>query len=302
MRRVLVTGGAGFIGSTIVRSLSDDGAMVTIIDDLSAGSGQNVADVEIIELDVADEAVIDAIVAARPDVVVHAAAQISVTKSVSDPKRDEAVNIGGTRHVIEGARRSNARRVVFLSSGGAIYGESDAATEETPPAPASPYGQSKLAAEGLLRASEIPYGIARLANVYGPGQRAGIEGGVVAIFVNAALANGTVTVYGDGAQARDFVFVSDVVDAVKAMITSDLSGTWNVGTGVATTVHELLRAVERSIDREVPHDHAAARIGEVCRSRLSIDRIRTDLGWAPITPLSAGLRQTLAAARTMVAK
>lgn len=298
MRRVLVTGGAGFIGSAVVRSLAADGTDVIAIDDLSSGSPENLpAGSQLIQLDITDASVIEAIASARPDVVVHAAAQVSVVRSVADPERDYAVNVRGTENVIAGARAAGCRRLVFVSSGGAVYGEADGAAEDTAPAPTSPYGRNKLLAEGLVAASGVSHANARLANVYGPGQQAGLEGGVVAIFMTAAKRRATVSIYGDGSQSRDFVFVEDVVDALRALATSDQSGTWNVGTGVATSVHDLLATVEQVVGHAVPHEHRPARAGEVIRSRLSVERIAADLGWRPSTSLPAGLAAILSGQR-----
>ena len=289
---MVVTGGAGFIGSRLVHAVIAEGVAVTVVDDLSTGLADSLpANSELLRFDIADKAVSPAIAAARPDVVVHAAAQISVTRSIDDPARDHAVNVRGTRNVIEGARAAGCRKFVFVSSGGAVYGEADGATEDTATAPASPYGHNKLLAEGLVAASGIPYAIARLANVYGMGQRAGLEGGVVAIFMDAARTNGSATIYGDGMQIRDFVFVDDVVAALSRLAISEASGTWNVGTGQGTSVHDLLRLVEQAVGHEMPHEHRPARIGEISRSRLSVERIAAEIGWRASTTLSSGLAE-----------
>jgi UDP-glucose 4-epimerase len=289
-KRILVTGGAGFIGSALVRAAVARGARVTVLDDLSTGSSSGLPEaVPLIEHDVADGAVADVIASVRPDIVIHAAAQVSVTHSIEDPRRDHEVNVDGTRNVIAGAAEGGAGRIVFISSGGAVYGEADGATEETPPAPESPYGANKLAAEALVAASGLSYANARLSNVYGPGQRAGLEGGVVAIFMEAALRGASVTIFGDGSQMRDFVYVGDVVNALLRLAESELSGTWNVATGTAISVHGLLGTVGQIVGREIAHVHEPARVGEVYRSRLGIERIATDLGWRPTTSLERGL-------------
>lgn len=298
MKRVLVTGGAGFIGSAFVRSVAADGAAVTVIDDLSSGTSELPLGTQLIQMDIADDSVSEAIASAAPDVVVHAAAQISVTRSMADPERDHEVNVRGTENVIAGTRAAGCRRLVFVSSGGAVYGEADGATEDAAPAPASPYGCNKLLAEELVRVSGISYGIARLANVYGPGQRAGLEGGVVAIFMDAAMTEGAVSIYGKGSQSRDFVFVEDVVVALRRLATSERSGTWNVGTGVATSVNDLLSAVTDAVGHRVPHEHRPARMGEVYRSRLSIERILSDIGWGPTTLLKDGLAEIVSASES----
>ncbi|HEY6608788.1 MAG TPA: NAD-dependent epimerase/dehydratase family protein [Candidatus Limnocylindria bacterium] len=293
--RVLVTGGAGFIGATLVRSLVEGGSEVVVLDDLSSGSADRLPPgVELVEVDVSLPAAGDAVERLRPEAIVHAAAQISVTRSVEDPDRDRAVNVVGTQRVVEAAARSGCRRFVFISSGGAIYGEADGASEDTAARPLSPYGANKLAAEGIIAGSGIPWAVARLSNVYGPGQRADQEGGVVAIFASAAVESRPVVIYGDGEQSRDFVYVGDVVDALRLLLTTDASGIWNVGTGRATTVHDLLAAVCRTSRVSLGHEHAPGRQGEVRTSRLDVDRIGRDLGWSPATSLDDGLRRTLA--------
>jgi UDP-glucose 4-epimerase len=182
--RVLVTGGAGFIGGHLTEFFKNHGADVTVLDDLSGGTPERLPPgVELAEADIADASTEETVRRLRPEVVVHAAAQVSVVRSVAHPARDHAVNVDGTRHVLAGAAPS-ARRVVFLSSGGAVYGEANLAAEDDPVAPESPYGKNKLAAERLVTSWGIPYAIARLANVYGPGQRSDLEGGVVAVFID----------------------------------------------------------------------------------------------------------------------
>jgi UDP-glucose 4-epimerase len=301
MGLILVTGGAGFIGSAFVRSLVSDGDSVAVLDDLSSGDpGAIPAGVQLVRLDIADPRTVTSIAELRPSSVVHAAAQVSVTHSVADPERDHAVNVAGTGHVLDGARAAGCRRFVFLSSGGAVYGEADGATEDTPPEPLSPYGRNKLAAERLVAESGIPYAIARLANVYGPGQRSDLEGGVVAIFAAALALGQSVTIFGDGEQSRDFVFVDDVVDGIRRLLRSPRSGTWNIGTGRPTTVHELLAAMERAAAAAIGHEHADAREGEVRTSRLGIELIERDIGWRPATSLDDGLRATLVADRGLV--
>lgn len=292
--RVLVTGGAGFIGSHLVRALLERGHEPLVLDDLSSGRRSAVrAGVAFVRADVSDPATAGRICDLRPEVVVHAAAQVSVERSVRDPARDEAVNVRGTAVTLEGATAGGARRFVFISSGGAVYGSTRGADEATPPAPESPYGRNKLAAERLVAAAGLPAAIARLANVYGAGQRSDLEGGVVAIFTDAVRAGGPVVVHGDGGQTRDFVHVDDVAEALCRMVEDDQVGTWNVGTGVATSVIGLLSLIERVSDRSLAVDHEPARPGDVRESFLRIERIARDLGWRPRLDLSAGLALTL---------
>jgi UDP-glucose 4-epimerase len=292
--RVVVTGGAGFIGSALVRRLLAHGAEVVVLDDLSSGSAAVVPDgVELVQQDVADAAVEDRIASIRPTHVVHAAAQVRVGHSMADPGHDRRVNLDGTRHVLEGSRRGGVERLVFVSSGGAVYGESVSASESTAPAPRSYYGVHKLAAEGYVALGGMPYAVARLANVYGPGQRADLEGGVVAIFTRAVTVGAPVTIHGDGEQRRDFVHVDDVVEALVRMLESSQSGVWNVGTGEATSINALLELCERLAGRRVHRLRDAPRAGDVRSSALAIEAIAHDLGWAPGVDLDAGLRQLL---------
>jgi UDP-glucose 4-epimerase len=293
---VLVTGGAGFIGSHLVDHLLEDGVRPIVLDDFSSGSAANLPPgVEVIRADIADPATIDAIAAARPDAIVHAAAQVSVPRSMADPDRDRMVNLVGTEHILAGAKAAGGARVVFVSTGGGIYGETpEPATEQTLPRPKAYYSIHKYAAERYLELSGLPYAIARLANVYGPRQRSDLEGGVVAILAERLAAGLPITIYGNGEQRRDFVHVSDVVRALIAMLRTGENGMWNVGTGTMTTVNALLRETERVFGAATAVEHVASRPGDVFQSCLAIDAIRRDLGWSPAITLSEGLR-TLAA-------
>ena len=230
--KVVLTGGAGFIGSHLASLLVSQGETVHVIDDLSTGRADSLpAGVELHVIDVADTRVIGVIEDVRPDIVIHGAAQVSVARSMEDPDLDERINVAGTKHVVIGAARAGARRVVFLSSGGAVYGETDGATESSSPAPKSPYGRNKLRAEAIVASSAASFAVARLSNVYGPGQRADLEGGVVAIFASALTARQGITIYGDGHQRRDLVYVDDVASAIVRLADGSLNGTWNVATG-----------------------------------------------------------------------
>ena len=298
MGRILVTGGAGFIGSYVVRSLLERGDEVVVLDDFSGGTAEVVPQgVRVIEADIADPTTAETIERLAPDGVVHAAAQVSVVVSMEDPGRDRATNLLGTAHVLTGASRARVRRFVFLSSGGAVYGESDGADEQTRPAPASYYAVHKLAGEGYVALSGLSYAIARIANVYGAGQRSDLEGGVVAIFTERIARGEPLIIYGDGEQRRDFVHVSDVARAIITMLDAPQDGLWNVGTGVSTSVNELAETLRGSTAQPIRVNHAEERRGELRDSRLVVARIATDLGWQPARTLADGLSETLVAVR-----
>jgi UDP-glucose 4-epimerase len=288
--KAVITGGAGFIGSHIARRLDQLGWSVVAIDDLSGGRRSNVpASCALDILDVSAVEAVDRIARHAPDVVIHAAAQVSVARSMADPEEDWRVNVVGMKRVIEAAKLAKSR-VVFLSSGGAIYGDSDGATETSPPAPRSYYAVHKYVAERYLELSGLSHAIARIGNVYGPRQRADQEGGVVAIFVKALKAHATITVHGTGKQRRDFIHVSDVADAIVTLANTDRSGTWNVATGTSVSINELLSALQDAIGPARDIVMAPVRPGDLFTSRLSVDLIKQDFNWSPKVDLSAGVR------------
>lgn len=291
-----MSGGAGFIGHHLVRHLVDEGWSVSVVDDLSSGSPAHLAsDIELVRVDIADASAVARIEALRPQLIVHTAAQVSVIRSQADPERDREVNLDGTRHVLEGARVAGCRRIVFLSSGGAVYGEADGARETDVPSPRSYYGIHKLAAEGYVANSGMSFANLRLSNVYGPGQRADLEGGVAAIFADALRTGRPVTIYGDGHQTRDLTFVEDVARAVVAAARVETSGTWNVATGRASSVIELLAELERQLRPAVAVKREPERPGEVRTSSLSPALAMADLGWQATFDVAAGLARTVAA-------
>jgi UDP-glucose 4-epimerase len=290
--RAVVTGGAGFIGSNLVDALLERGDEVVVVDNLASGKRENLnAGAEFREQDIRDEAL-----ALDCDVVFHLAAQADVNTSVQKPLYDGSVNVLGTVNVLEAARRSGAK-VVFSSTGGAIYGEVTGApaTEETARLPVSPYGIAKLCAEEYLQGWNRIHGtsnvVLRFANVFGPRQDSGLEGGVVSIFLERMADGKETLIFGDGGQTRDFVYVGDVVAALLAAAGRD-GGTFNVGTGEETSVnrlHELCRAVAGV---EEPPRYEEARLGDARRSVLDVSLIERELAWRPRVSLEDGLRAT----------
>ncbi|HEX6665173.1 MAG TPA: NAD-dependent epimerase/dehydratase family protein [Solirubrobacterales bacterium] len=308
MAKSLVTGGAGFIGSNLVDALVARGDEVTVVDDLSTGRRQNLdgaiaAGAELVELDICERSALIELVGERqPQTVFHLAAQIDVRKSLEDPRFDAAINIGGTANLLEAMRAAGTGRIVFVSTGGAIYGEGEGQQlpldEAAPIAPLSAYGQSKFAAEGYLALYERLYGLSgislRLGNVYGPRQDPLGEAGVIAIFCGALRDGGHAKVFGDGKQTRDYLYVGDVVAAALAAAESEATGAVNLGTGRETSVLELIETLSRigGADGFAP-EFAPARTGEVQRIALDAGLAERALGWQPQTSLEDGLRLTL---------
>jgi UDP-glucose 4-epimerase len=295
--RAVVTGGAGFIGSNVVDALLERGDEVHVLDDLSRGKRENVADgVQLHEGDIRRDAA-SVFAEVRPDVCFHLAAQIDVRVSVERPELDADVNVVGTLQVLEAARE-HGTKLVFSSTGGAIYGECEGpAPEDHPRVPLAPYGVSKLAAEEYIAAYNRLYGSThvslRYGNVYGPRQDPHGEAGVVAIFMNALRDGRTPHIYGDGSQTRDYVFVGDVVAATVAAAEHG-GGVFNVGTGVETSVLDLYERIQRAAEIERPAEHAEPRAGELQRSVLDPSLAERELGWKPERSLDEGLAATWA--------
>jgi UDP-glucose 4-epimerase len=293
--RVVVTGGAGFIGSHLCDALLARGDEVHAVDNLATGSRANVPDgVELHELDIRDESLGSLIERLAPEVVFHLAAQADVGTSVERPGYDAEVNVLGTICVLEAARRAGAR-VVFTSTGGAIYGEGERpAREEDERRPLSPYGTAKLAGEEYLATWNRLHGmhniVCRLANVYGPRQLPSLEGGVIAIFLDRLGAGGTTAIFGDGSQTRDFVFVGDI--AAGLLAAEGGSGVYNLGTGVATSVLDIHRLCARVAGVEADPELAAARPGDLLHNVLDVGRAARELGWHATRTLEQGLAET----------
>ena len=303
--KVLVTGGAGFIGSHVCEAYLVHGWDVTALDNLDSGRAANLPrDVRFIEMDVRDESVRRVFRDGGFDVVNHHAAQVDVRASVSRPRHDASVNIDGLLNLIECAREFGLARFIFISSGGALYGETaDLPIPRTAPKrPVSPYGISKLASEHYLRAfgqlSGLEYVSLRYANVYGPRQDPRGEAGVVAIFARRILDGETLLVFGDGEQTRDFVFVRDVAAANIVATGAELNAggefddvAFNVGTGEQTSINALADAMIEIAGREVRIAREPARPGDPMHNCLDCAETRA-LGWAPVHSLEAGLRET----------
>jgi UDP-glucose 4-epimerase len=298
-RRALITGGAGFIGSHVAEAALADGWDVTVLDDLSTGSVNNVAhllhrsDFRLVTDSVLSAETVNEL-AARCDVIFHLAAQVDVRRSVADPGFDAQVNVAGTAVVLEAARQASAR--VVLASTAAVYGDPEDVPllESSAITPLSPYGAGKYAAETYLETFGRLYGVStlalRMANVYGPRQDPHGEAGVISIFCGAAAEGRTATIFGDGLQTRDYVYVGDVAAAWVAAGASDVTGALNVGTGLETNLLDVAAHLQ------LKTQHAAERPGEIARSCLDPTAARRTLGWSAATPLGDGLRHTLSAA------
>jgi UDP-glucose 4-epimerase len=307
--RALVTGGAGFIGSTLVDRLLAEGHSVDVVDDLSSGSLANLAEaradrskeLKVHQVDVRDPAVIEVIGRRQPEVVFHLAAQADVRVSVARPAFDAEVNVIGSINVLEGARVGGARKVVFASSGGTIYGEPAPADlpvkESHPQQPLSPYGVAKRVVTDYLHVyrelHSVEFTSLAMANIYGPRQDPHGEAGVVAIFAGLLIAGKPCTIFGDGEQTRDFVYVDDAVDAFVRAADRGSGLLCNVGTGVETSVNELYGAMAAAAGVDAPAVHAPERPGELARNALDPGRAKLHLGWEPWTDLSTGVSEVL---------
>ncbi|MGQ0634390.1 MAG: NAD-dependent epimerase/dehydratase family protein [Planctomycetaceae bacterium] len=305
--RVLVTGGAGFIGSHIVDQLIAAGHQAVALDDLSSGSRDNLpAGVPLHVVDIRDCAKVrEVFEQVRPTAVCHQAAQMSVSRSVREPGFDAEANILGLIHVLDSAAHVGVRHFAFASSGGVLYGDvTTPATEDVPAAPVSPYGISKWAGERYLEFFSREHGVRcvalRYSNVYGPRQNPHGEAGVVAIFCTKLLAGEPATINGDGRYIRDYVYVADVARANYLALTAEIPSPFmplNIGTGVATDVNQLEASLrhecQRTTGRRAPEPrHGPPRAGDLRSNLLSAQRAAAILGWKPLTPVADGLRQT----------
>lgn len=298
---ILITGGAGFIASTIADAYLDLGHEIVIIDNLSTGVLENVPrGVTFYQMDIRDEGVFDILQQHRIDVINHHAAQIDVRRSVADPQYDLAVNVLGTLNLLEAGVRHGISRFIFASTGGAIYGEQDyfPADELHPTRPCSPYGITKLTVEKYLHyyhvEKALPYTVLRYTNVYGPRQNPHGEAGVVAIFTERLLRGDEAVINGDGLQTRDYVFVHDVVRANVLALTMEGTDTFNVCTGIETDVNQIFGTINEALGSPATERHGAAKPGEQKRSVCSYAKISDALGWEPRVNMKDGLVETVA--------
>lgn len=298
--KIVVTGGAGFIGSHLVDRLVQEGHEVVVVDNLSTGKRKQLnRAAEFYKLDIQSPRLERVFRKERPALLMHLAAQMDVRRSVEDPIYDAQVNILGTLNVLEQAVRHGIRKVIFASSGGAIYGEQETfpASETHPTRPASPYGISKLSGEHYLayyqKVSGVQYVSLRYANVYGPRQDPHGEAGVVSIFVQKLLGGEQPVINGNGRQTRDFIYVEDVVEANLAVMGKEVQGTYNVGTGQETSVNDLFRILADQINPSSKELHGPAKKGEQIRSVVDSNRLRRELGWDPRISLHEGLARTV---------
>lgn len=297
--KVLVTGGAGFIGSHVTDAYVEAGFDVVVVDNLSSGRRDYLNPrARFYEMDIRDSDLGGVFEKERPEIVNHHAAQPSVTASVADPGHDADVNIMGTLNLLALGKEFGARKFIFASTGGAIYGNPEyiPADEEHPTRPLSPYGIGKMVAEYYVRfygTMGMAGAILRYANIYGPRQDPHGEAGVVAIFSNAMLGGTPPAIYGDGTQTRDFVYVEDVARANLLAARSDVSDTANIATAVETSVNEVFRHIAGFAEFRDEAEYAPARAGEVYRIALDNTRAKSWLGWTPSVPLEEGLRRTV---------
>ena len=299
--RILVTGGAGFIGSHVVDTFIGAGHRVAVIDNLSTGRRARVnRDARFYVIDLRSSRLADVFETERPEAVAHLAAQAAVGRSVSDPLFDASVNVLGGLNLLDCCRRFGVGRIIYSSSGGAGYGETDVlpTPEDHPTLPMSPYGVSKVALEMYVSAWRQMFGVSgvslRYANVYGPRQDPEGEAGVVAIFCHRLLTGQTPIINGDGEQTRDYVYVEDVAAAnLRALTCREVTGCVNIGTGVETSVNELHRRLAATAGVQAPPEHGPPKAGEQRRSCLNPALAKRVLGWAPMVTLADGLTRTL---------
>lgn len=298
--KILVTGGAGFIGSHVVEVLLADGHQVMVVDDLSSGDKKNLSEeVAFYQMDIRSKEFADLIVLEKPEAIHHHAAHINVGKSVENPAFDADCNIIATLNMMESAvKAGSVKKVVFASTGGAMYGEKQTPfSEELSPQPISPYGISKRSAELYLyyyyKQYGIPFTALRYANVYGPRQNPHGEAGVISIFLQKLTKGEVPNINGDGLQTRDYVYVGDVAKANLLALKSDFVGELNIGTTVETTVNEVYEMIKNSFGSSIEATHGPDRPGEQKTSSLKYDKAKAILGWSPAVDLQQGIFETV---------
>lgn len=300
MSKILVTGGAGFIGSTLVDKLISEGHEVVVIDDLSSGRKDYVNPAaKLYEIDICSTKIAKIFKKEKFDFVYHLAAQIDVRKSVADPVFDNKINVLGGLNIIENCRQNNIKKIIFASTGGAIYGEAEEipTTENAPTYPVSPYGIHKLTLEKYLNYYYQVYGlnytVLRFANVYGPRQFKGGEAGVIAIFIDNAVKNLESRQFGDGLQTRDFVYVDDVVRGLFFALNIDCPGEINIGSGIETNLISICSNIEKALDGPMKIKEFPGKPGEQKRSCLSYQRAKDVLNFEPQVDLEEGIKRTI---------
>ncbi len=297
--RILISGGAGFIASNVADAYIQAGHEVAIVDNLSSGNIENVnPKAKFYQVDIADPRVEEVFAEFRPEVLNHHAAQISVPLSVDDPREDARVNVQGWLNLLESCRQHKVGRVIYVSSGGVVYGKPEKlpADETYPLNPESPYGISKFTGELYLKffaaQTGLKYVVFRYSNVYGPRQVPHGEAGVVSIFIQALMAGKTPTIFGDGAVIRDYVFVGDVVDANVRALDRGENIAVNIGTGIPTNVSQLYAAIQTSMQNNTPAQHGPPRRGDLQANYLNAALAGKILGWKPGTSLAEGIART----------
>ena len=300
MAKILVTGGAGFFGSHVVDGMVAEGHEVLVVDNLATGAAANLSsDAEFVDVDIADDGFVEVARSFGPHVISHLAAQASVPVSMSDPVLDARVNIMGGLNVCRAAMEAGCEQVLYINTGGALYGEPDylPCDEEHPIRPVSGYALSKWTSEcyfRMLLPDSMPLKVLRYANIYGPRQSPHGESGVVSIFTRQMLEGETVRIFGDGEQTKDYIYVEDCVAAHNAAMRHDSSLVVNIGTGEATSVNEIFQRLKRLTGYDAPPVHGPDRPGDVRHFRLDISRAKRVLGWAPRVGLPEGLERTVA--------
>jgi len=299
--KILVTGGAGFVGSHLVDKLITQGNKVIVVDNLSTGKKENInKKAKFYKLDICSPKIFEVFKKEKPEIVFHLAAQVNVRRSIEDPINDAKINILGSLNILDACRKFKVKKIIFSSTGGAIYGDAKIVPtkENYPPKPESPYGIAKLTIENYLDFYKKVYGLnyisLRFANVYGPSQDPKGEAGVVAIFTNKLLKGERPTIFGDGKQTRDFIYVDDVVSAlIKSMNYKGKETIFNVGTGIETSVNQLFKLISKILGIKIKPIYAPPKPGELKRSCLDISKFKRELKWQPKYNLEEGLKETI---------